>query len=242
MQKKEEKQSVEPVLSQNKFFVWIDNVWYHYKWPIIVAVFFLCVGLFGFAQCSTRETNDLMVGYVGEHSFFGTEEGTPFLDTLKALKKASGEEKSIGLASYTVMSEEEMKALATNEKGEYSATVFQSMRAASQSNYSSFLDFRMTGETAVWFMSEYAYNECQMQVQAVPLSEILSEAPAASYDGYAVRLGDTAFYQYYEAARALPADTLVVLARPYVMGSTANEETYRQYTELFCALVEFKAP
>jgi hypothetical protein len=61
-------------------------------------------------------------------------------------------------------------------------------------------------------------------------------------DLYFVRLGDTALYSYYDALRVLPEDTLILLTRGWVMGSSGNAETYESYTRLYRAMVDFKTP
>ena len=77
---------------------------------------------------------------------------------------------------------------------------------------------------------------------AVPLSETFGTVPAGAYDEYAIRLGDTAIYQYYEALQVLPADTLVVFTYPYITGSSANAQKYEQFKALYRALIEFQTP
>ena len=64
----------------------------------------------------------------------------------------------------------------------------------------------------------------------------------AAYDEYAIRIGDTAIYQYYEALQVLPADTLIVFTRSYFMGASSNAETYAKFQSLYRAIVEFQAP
>ena len=77
---------------------------------------------------------------------------------------------------------------------------------------------------------------------AVPLAETFGATPTGAYDEYAIRLGDTAIYQYYEALQVLPADTLVVFTRSYFMGASSNEKTYEEFKTLYKAIVEFQAP
>ena len=61
MKQQDEKITPGEVVIENKFIKWLDNFWYHYKWPTIIVAFFLFVGVVCFAQCSTRATGDLTV-------------------------------------------------------------------------------------------------------------------------------------------------------------------------------------
>ena len=101
----------------------------------------------------------------------------------------------------------------------------------------------MTGECSIWLVNTSVYEAQHMTEKlAVPLADTFGTTPEGAYDEYAIRLGDTAFYQYYEALQVLPADTLIVLTRPYFMGASSNEQTYAQFKALYRAIVEFEAP
>ena len=46
-----------------KALKWLDNFWYHYKWPTIIAAFFIAVFAICIAQAVTRSEYDMYVRY-----------------------------------------------------------------------------------------------------------------------------------------------------------------------------------
>ena len=70
--------------------------------------------------------------------------------------------------------------------------------------------------------------------------ESLGVAAEYGSDACAVRLADTAFYQYYELLQKLPEDTLLVLAKKTVVGSTSKEDAYNLNKQLFLDILNFE--
>ena len=46
--------------------IWLENFWYHYKWPVIIGAFFVTVFAICITQMVTREHYDMYVRYVGD--------------------------------------------------------------------------------------------------------------------------------------------------------------------------------
>ena len=61
----EEKIPAPPVDPGDKFFKWLDNFWYHYKWHTIIAVFAIIVVIVGISQVVSKGTADVGVIYGG---------------------------------------------------------------------------------------------------------------------------------------------------------------------------------
>ena len=243
-EKREEKREAGAIAVKGGFLTWIENVWYHYKWPILVVTFFVVLGLVCFAQCGTREAADLTVAYAGGYTLTGADrEGVA--DALEAAMKAkqTGEKsESVMIATFSVFTDEEMRALSTDSEGKLSVSSYGSMKNVSDENFRAFSSYVMTGESAVWLISEHVYEQMNLDEVSVPLAELYGEAPKSAYDGYAIRLADTELYRYYDALKVLPKDTLILLPRNYLWGESADEESYAQFEALFRAIVEFKAP
>ena len=49
----DDKREAPEITPQSKVLRWLDNFWYHYKWPTIIIAFFLIVGIVGFTQCTS---------------------------------------------------------------------------------------------------------------------------------------------------------------------------------------------
>lgn len=228
---------------QSRFLSWLDNFWYHYKWGVIAAAFFLTVFLICFIQCGTREKNDLTVTCAGGYTFSEEErQNLRILFSNYAPDLDGNGEKAVAVNDYSIYTEEELKALYTDEDGDFSQYGYAAAKEHNTDRINTLSTYLKTGECGVYFVSEYVYQTMNLQKIAAPLSELFESAPASSYDGYAVRLRDTDLYQYYGVLQILPEDTLIVLSEDFVWGATNNQTIYSAYRDLFCSFVNFRKP
>ena len=56
-----------------KFKKWLDNFWYHYKWPVIIAAFFITISAVCISQMVSKEHYDMYIRYVGDQSITDTQ-------------------------------------------------------------------------------------------------------------------------------------------------------------------------
>ncbi|MBE6589223.1 MAG: hypothetical protein E7643_03510 [Ruminococcaceae bacterium] len=252
-----DKEAAGEIAVRNKFVAWLDNFWYHYKWYVIVIAFFVLVFTVCFVQCVQKEDVDVPVVFAGayaaasEEDYRWTEEKRNEIEEILEglLEKSGVPGQSVGFLTYDVFTEEELRDKATekptneNETGEFSNSYYNTLKQNNLSEINSLTSYMGTGECSIYFVSEYVYTEKGMKNEMMPLSRVFGEEiPVGAYDECAVRLGDTELYQYYDAIRMMPADTLIVLRPAWVMGASSDAETYADYTALYRAIVEFKAP
>ncbi len=252
MEEKESFQSSGDIAVQGRFLKWLDNFWYHHKWTVIISAFFLTVFLVCFVQCMQTVETDIPVvfagGYVRQEGTdeytWSSSERSLIEDILQNLFEKNGgyEGKKVGFLTYSVYTEEELRAKATDEDGNFSQYAFTSAKQNNLNELDTFSNYRMTGECSVWFVSPYVYDEKKISETSVPLTELFETLPESAYDAYAIRLGDTAFYRYYDVFQRMPADTLIVLSRGWVFGASSDSQTYENYRTLYRAIVEFEAP
>ena len=243
MKDKYEKQEAGTIVIENRFLRWLDNFWYHYKWPVIIVAFFLFVGIVCFTQCTSREDHDLTVSYAG--GFSPTHEQNELINQVFSSIAPVGEkgaEKTVNVNTYAVFTEEEIRALCTDEDGNFSTYAFNQTKQVTKNNLDQFGTFTKTGESAVWLVSPFVYESLNLSKIAVPLAELYETAPTGAYDAYAVRLAETELYRYYDALKVLPEDTLIVMPHSLVWGASADEETYAEFLALYRAIIDFKAP
>ena len=244
MKQREDKITAGEVVIENKFLRWLDNYWYHYKWPTLVVAFFLFVGIVCFAQCSAREQGDVTVTFAGGYTVTA-EEYAKILDVFNAIapKKANGEGQiSVLLSAYSIYTEEELKKAYTDEEGDLDVYSYNNAKQVSKDHLNTFGTYVMTGESAVWLVSEYVYEVQNLKKIAVPLSELYETLPESAYDDYAIRLADTALYQYYDVLKILPEDTLIVMPHSMVWGESSDGEAYAEFLSMYRAIVEFQMP
>ncbi len=148
---------------------------------------------------------------------------------------------TVGVVSYPFYTEEELRALYTDpETGDFNGSAFHTAKGMNADRLEELSSYIMTGDCSIWLVNTSVYEVQHMSEKlAVPLAETFGAKPAGAYDEYAIRLGDTAIYQYYEALQVLPADTLIVFTRGNVF---SNEQTHAQFKALYRAMIEFQAP
>ena len=242
---RQEKESGVEIVISNPFLKWWDNFWYHHKWTVIVSAFFLVVFVVCFVQCSQRTLSDLYVTFSGG-VVVSEEEGNAISQVMGSLLPVKeGENASkVGVVSYTFFSEEELRTLYTDpETGNVDYAGINRANQANADRFKSLQDYMMTGECSIWLLSPTVYEELHMKNDiGVSLETTFGSRPACAHDDYAIRLGDTELYRYYEALQVLPEDTLVVLSASFVWGASSDDVRYAQIKELFRAIVEFKVP
>lgn len=235
-----DKQNGEEIAIQSPFLKWLDNFWYHYKWTVIVVGFFVLVFAVCLTQCVNTPHKDAYVTFSGGYAL--TEEEQLAVERVFDVlsKMTFGEDAPvIGFATYTFYTEEELRTLYTDpETGDFDNYGFQTAKQHNSNRLDDLGQYMMTGECSVWLVSPAVYEHQRMKEKiAVPLAESFTTVPDGAYDEYAIRLGDTALYQAYEALQILPADTLVVLTRGYIMGASSNPQTYAQFKAIYHAIV-----
>ena len=166
------------------------------------------------------------------------------VDVFNAVAPKDKDEKQLTtlLTQYSVYTEEEMKKACTNEDGTFSPSAFASFKQVTQDHLKTFGTYVMTGESGIWLVSEYVYEVQNLKKLAKPLNELFESVPEGAFDDYAIRLADTEIYQYYDALKVLPEDTLIVMSQPLVMGQIADEAIYQEFLDTYYAIVNFKAP
>lgn len=256
-ERKNEKEVGGEIVVNNKLVAWLDNFWYHYKWHVIVIAFFAIVFIVCFVQCTQKREVDVPVVFAGayverdEEDYRWTEEKREAIEKIlgSLYKKSTSGERSIGFLTYDVMDEEQMRDKATEkpknetETGEFSISYYNSLKQNNLSEIDRFSSYLQTGACSVWFVSEFLYEAKGMDKLAMPLESVFGEnIPKSAHDAYAIRLGDTELYRYYDAFHAMPEDTLIVLTRGTVMGASSDDRVYSDYLALYRAIVEFKTP
>ena len=241
--KREEKLAGEGIAIRHPIFLWFENLWYHHKWTIIMVAFFLFVAIVCFAQCATTPHKDVYITFGGSYTMTGAEKTSIERVFGEISKKALEDDGlAVGITDYPFYTEDELRALYTDpQTGDFDGAAYNMAKGQNANRLKELSSYMMTGECSIWFVNTSVYEAQHMSEKlAVPLTETFETIPSGAYDEYAIRLGDTAIYQYYEALQVLPADTLIVLTHPYFMGASSNEETYAQFKQLYRAIVEFQ--
>ncbi|MBQ9080234.1 MAG: hypothetical protein IJY27_04095 [Clostridia bacterium] len=232
------------IKDRSPFLKWLDNYWYHYKVPTIIVLFSLFVVIVcTFQMCTTSEKYDVTVLYTGPYLMTSSERS----GVINVLNTAMSEDldqdghKSVELITYQVMSEQQLRDMAA-ETDENGKPLYEVNRTYYTKEYENYSNMMMTGEFAVCMLDPWLYEGLANADRLKKLTDVFGEIPEGAVGEYGVRLGDTALYQYYDALKILPEDTVVCLLLPYVFGANSKEETYAKSIQMFRDMVEFKMP
>lgn len=227
---------------------WLDNFWYHHKWVLIIALFFVVFIIIGIFQMATRTEYDLRVLYAGPSVLISEEraEGVKSVLSDFTAEDINGDgKKTVLLNAYSVLSDEQLKKLQDAAKVEDDAVFYDpTLRASTINEISTLL---ATGEVSICFMDEYVYNMfCDKDGMFVPLSEMLGETPDEAHDEFSIRLRDTDFASYFGGMSALPDDTLVCVRQlAYMTGAHKSKTAVKEFeaaVETFKKMLTFKSP
>ena len=225
--------SKEIAVEKGKFLKWLDNYWYHYKWPTIAVAFFVVVFAVCFIQSVTNEKKDILITYAGSATLAGDDKlavETVLTDALPEGFGDNGREGKAGFVPYLIYSKEQIKEIeernSESEDPIYIDTVFIA------NEYSTLNSQYKTGSCSIYLLEEWLYRELLKEDGTTdrlkPLSEVFGETPEGAIDAYAVRLGDTELYKNSPALRVLPEDTVLCMHEDLV-----GQRDYEKLVEAF---------
>ncbi|MBQ9746971.1 MAG: hypothetical protein IJW21_09145, partial [Clostridia bacterium] len=200
-----------------KALKWLDNFWYHYKWPTIIAAFFITVFAICTVQMVTREEYDMYVRYVGNAVITETQ----YKDIENSLEKmgfdANGDgESAANFAQVPYVSDDE-----NPYKNEINADARQTLTAMIVQPY------------YIYIMDEGAYKTFKGENVFTPLNQIFSgDVSDIAYDDCAIYLKETEFCKNSPGMEWVKDGTVIVLkVAPY--RSTISNSKYQSEIEAF---------
>lgn len=219
MEEKHEAHEVK-LTEQSRFWKWLDNFWFHYKWQtigVLAVVILLAVTL---PQCGRGDDDSITVTFAGGYGMSASEQAT-----LKAAIAECADGVILTLGQYSIFTEDEI-----TQRNTYSDPVTgedkldlagkNSDRGVNQDRIKTLQSYLMVGDCGIWIVSPYVYEsffEGRIQITAD------------------CRLGDTAFYTENAGVHFLSADLRVILTRS-VLGETAKDAEYEQIRQFYEAL------
>ena len=218
------------------FFSWLDNFWYHYKWPTVFTAVVLIIVLVCTLQFCQRKDYDFRYIYAGPAELTH-EESEAICDALTALS-TGGEfsSPSVGFNAYFLMTATQIERTnaALRPEGK------EVNQALIQNNAEVFGDEVMAGEVFL-FLIDPEWYESQKSAGFLDVRLLLPNAPdSALYDDSAIYLSATVLADI-PAFEVLPDDTLVVLRRATSINIWDREETlkyHERYQAVFKKLLE----
>ena len=248
MEDKEKMPEVE-IKTKNRFFTWLENYWYHYKWHTIIASVAVIIVIVCMWQVNTTKKHDVVIVYAGPNCL-SVSEVQELGDAISAIlpdDKDGNGEKSAAMNMYQIYSEEQIE----KQNAETDATG-QHMTVDTYRNTTQKTEYErniMTGSSSIYFLDPWLYEEA-LELESEgrkylrPLSEIFTDGnlPASRVDEYGVRLGDTDFYKDYAVVRRLSPDTVICLYNPLGgIGQKYDDKHYQYEEAVFYAILTYKS-
>lgn len=218
------------------FTEWIDNYWYHYKWPTIVGVFFLFFFLVCIVQCSTRVDPDVMLMYSGPKQL-SFDQVSQLEESVHSLMKTDYNGDGVKYSEYLeniVLFDE---YTVTDEQGNQQVVINQSEQVQ---NYVTQV---VSGEAQIYLVSPDVYQELRQQNVLTHLGEVFGEVPVESHDLTSYELG-TLDLHTLPGFSELPGDTLLCLRVQKTLAvkdEAAARAEHEWALEIYRTMIEYQA-
>lgn len=201
------------VRKKGRFAIWCENVWYHYKVPIIIALVLIVTLSVCIVQCAKREpTPDYILCYAGEASLLPTKNNTVAAD-MAASAESLIESGGLRIGNGVRIDNWQVRKGAALDS--YNKDSIQSL----QNELSTPIAY-------LYLLSEHTfdvYTTTQGGRLVVPVAEYLPADSTVEItpDGYGVYLRSTPAASL-PGFRDLPDDTVLCLRIPYAAFSHGN--------------------
>lgn len=213
----------------SKVLKWLDNYWYHYKWPTIIVSFFLIMGIVLTTQFITKVHYDLYIMYVGDASIPDMQ----YHDIINSLSSVSEDynrdgEIRINFSRTAYISDEEHE-----------------MASSVNSVAMQFLSSLTVQPYYIYLMPISVYDLYKDTGVFVPISDLAPNvAEDMLYDACAVYFNRTEFANKKAGMSGLGEQTVLVVKNiPYVTGKAAREEeqrTFENHADMFCKILNYQ--
>lgn len=214
---------------------WIENYWYHYKWPTLAGILVLFVLLVCVVQCATRVSPDVLMMYSGPKSLS--------FDAISQLEASvvsvMGEDYNQDGIQYVQYLENVIvfeDYTIEDENGEEEVIIDSSEQVES------YVTHVIAGDAQIYFVSPEVYAELSQQNVLTSLQELYGYVPVEAHDSCSYQLSKLDVYSLPGLSQ-LPEDTLVCLRVTKTLGVRDAQQAQAEHewaAELFKSLVAYQ--
>ena len=150
-------------MKETKFYKWLDNLWYHYKWIILTVLVFTVFIIVSIIQMAGREDVDMYIMYAGPEVI--TVQNAKYIE--KAFESLTPDditgdgEVTVSLRDLSILSKEEMeernKAMEDSE-GETDGVANAIIVSHMSQNLQTFNQEILGGDSVICLLSPYTYS------------------------------------------------------------------------------------
>ena len=213
----------------SKVLKWIDNFWYHYKWPFLIVTFFLSLAIVLTVQLVSRENYDAYVMYVGDAAIPNTK----YQDIQKSLNsvcKDYNEDKEI-LINFS------RTAFISDEEHEMASTV--------NASATQFLASMSVQPYYIYLMTPLVYDIYKDNGVFIPISELEIDIPEEWYhDKTAISFSKTDYAKSHAGMDCFGEDVILVIKSVPYSHSKATEamerKSFENHYDLLKSILEYR--
>lgn len=213
----------------SKVFKWIDNFWYHHKWPFCITAFFVILAIILGIQLFSRENYDVYIMYVGDDPIPDTQ----YQDIQKSLSsvcKDYNEDKEI-LVNFS------RTAFMDDKEHEMASTV--------NASATQFLSSMSVQPYYLYLMTPLVYDIYKDSGVFIPISELGLDVPEEWYhDDLAIDFSKTDYARSHAGVDKLGEDlVLVIKCVPYSHSKSTTErekQAYENHFDLLKSILEYR--
>lgn len=198
----------------------IENVWYHYKYVILISLALLVMLFVGISQMASKKEPDVFIYHV---SSFGITAKS--VDELKSSLESFADDYN-GDGSINVDYKEEIyvQNVTSAAAGEVSVT-------------DSFNLELFAGDCVIYIMDESFYKGNREYM--ADLEDVLGYRPIGAYDEKALLLSSMPAYRTTPGLCDLPSDSFICIRQKRVGLNETDTDTYSNNVKYFKRFVEF---
>ena len=223
---------------KSPFLEKLDNFWFYYKIPVIVALVVVLILSVCIAQSCSKEREDVTVLYAGPYLYSGAElerVRDEFNSVMPADFDGNGK-KYTDIVTYQVMTEAQILEYEEWLKSENSENRVD--RTYFTTQFQTYNNYMLIGECAIFMLDPSLYEKLVEAGRLKKLSDVFADIPSSAIDEYGIKLSETSFYKSSETLSKLPEDTVLCLSLPYVFGKSGDEKEYSHMKSMFVAMAK----
>lgn len=213
------------------------NIWYRYKWAIIIGGILLFIAIVLIVQIAMKKDDDIKIVYAGPTYIADAETMNSFnnvFSTIASDYNGDGEI-IINITSNVILNSQQLTKEDENGKKPNAAQI-----GNNESLLNTFKQQMQSGDFTIYLIDKGLYEESLKGV-FVNIDEALGiDVPEdIKYDEYSIYLKKTEFGSYYDALDKLPDDTLALVIQKTVF---ADDEEYNNSIDFLKKLICYQSP
>ena len=225
-----------------KFYRWLDNYWYHYKWHTIITLFFVITLTVCMVQACGVQQADVYILYAGPYKF-GQTDSTTFENAFSAItpdRNGDGISRAELVDIYLLSDAQVAEAMnLAEENGENAVVNYQMFK----NNRETFDQQILAGDVVICLLDPTLYTDVKNAGGFERLENVLGYKPEKAVDEYSIRIADTPFGAQYSLFRNMDEDTRLCIritsSAAFLKGKKKTEAYHSYCMDIFRSMFDY---